>query len=66
MEVAELKMLQSSLGATRLDKVRNEHIREIAHVAKFGDKVREARLGWFGHVLRRGVRYIGQKMLRMG
>ena len=66
LEVAELKMLRSSLGVTRLDKVRNEHIRGTAHVAKFGDKVREARLRWFGHVLRRGVRYIGQKMLRMG
>ena len=26
----------------------------------------EARLRWFGHVLRRGTRYIEQRMLRMG
>jgi len=66
LEVAELKMLRWSLGVTRLDRIRNDHIRGTAHVAKFGEKVREARLRWFGHVLRRGVRYIGQKMLRMG
>ena len=66
LEGAELKMLRSSLGVKRLDKVRNGHIRGTAHVAKFGEKVREVRLRWFGHVLRRGVRYIEQKMLRMG
>ena len=66
LEVAELKMLRSSLGVTRLDKIRNEHIRGTAHVARFGEKVREARLRWFGHVLRRDEGYIGQRMLRMG
>ncbi|KAK3517823.1 hypothetical protein QTP70_018978, partial [Hemibagrus guttatus] len=53
LEVAELKMLRFSLGVTRLDRIRNEYIRETAHVGCLGDKDREARLRWFGHVQRR-------------
>ncbi|KAK3561722.1 hypothetical protein QTP86_012617 [Hemibagrus guttatus] len=53
LEVAELKMLRFSLGVTRLDRIRNEYIRGTAHVGCLGDKVREARLRWFGHVQRR-------------
>ncbi|KAK3511562.1 hypothetical protein QTP70_010709 [Hemibagrus guttatus] len=55
LEVAELKMLRFSLGVTRLDRIRNEYIRGTAHVGRLGDKVREARLRWFGHVQRRLV-----------
>ncbi|KAK3540940.1 hypothetical protein QTP86_006406 [Hemibagrus guttatus] len=53
LEVAELKMLRFSLGVTRLDRIRNKFIRGTAHVVHLGDKVREARLRWFGHVQRR-------------
>ncbi|KAK3563935.1 hypothetical protein QTP86_006208 [Hemibagrus guttatus] len=56
LEVAELKMLRFSLGVTRLDRIRNEYIRGTAHVGRLGDKVREARLRWFGHVQRRETR----------
>ncbi|KAK3556013.1 hypothetical protein QTP70_000737 [Hemibagrus guttatus] len=56
LEVAELKMLRFSLGVTRLDRIRNEYIRGTAHVGRLGDKVREARLRWFGHVQRRDKR----------
>ncbi|KAK3511868.1 hypothetical protein QTP70_027470 [Hemibagrus guttatus] len=56
LEVAELKMLRFSLGVTRLDRIRNEYIRGTAHVGRLGDKVREARLRWFGHVQRRDRR----------
>ncbi|KAK3506655.1 hypothetical protein QTP70_012527 [Hemibagrus guttatus] len=53
LEVAELKMLRFSLGVTRLDRIRNEYIRGTAPVGRLGDKVREDRLRWFGHVQRR-------------
>ncbi|KAK3561613.1 hypothetical protein QTP86_010689 [Hemibagrus guttatus] len=53
LEVAELKMLRFSLGVTRLDRIRNEYSRGTAHVGRLRDKVREARLRWFGHVQRR-------------
>ncbi|KAK3538588.1 hypothetical protein QTP86_006676 [Hemibagrus guttatus] len=53
LEVAELKILRFSLGVTRLDRIRNVYIRGTAHVGRLRDKVREARLRWFGHVQRR-------------
>ena len=65
LEVAELKMLRFSLGVTRLDKIRNEHIRGTAQVRRMGDKVREARLRWYGHVQRREEEYVGKKVLKM-
>ncbi|KAK3524606.1 hypothetical protein QTP70_029912 [Hemibagrus guttatus] len=65
LEVAELKMLRFSLGVTRLDRIRNEYIRGTSHVGHLGDKVREARLRWFGHVQRRESEYIGRRMLDM-
>ncbi|KAG5604396.1 hypothetical protein H5410_025888 [Solanum commersonii] len=40
-------------GHTRSDKIRNEVIREEVGVASVVDKLREARLRWFGHVKRR-------------
>ena len=65
MEVAELKMLRFSLGVTRMDKIRNEYIRGTAQVGQFGEKTREARLRWYGHLRRKDDGYIGRRMLRM-
>ena len=62
MEVAELKMLRFSLGVTRMDKIRNEYIRGTA---QFGEKTREARLRWYGHLRRKDDGYIGRRRLRM-
>ena len=58
-------MLQFSLGMTRMDKIRNEYIRGTAQVGWFGEKTREARLKWFGHIQRKDDRYIGRRILRM-
>ena len=65
MEVAELKMLRFSLGVTIMDKIRNEYIRGTAQVERFGEKTREARLGWYGHVRGKDDGYIGRWMPRM-
>ncbi|KAK3521454.1 hypothetical protein QTP70_005649 [Hemibagrus guttatus] len=65
LEVAELKMLRFSLGVTRLDRIRNEYIRGTAHVGRLGDKVREARLRWFGHVQRREMNFQGKDIERL-
>ncbi|KAI5618911.1 hypothetical protein C0J50_21582, partial [Silurus asotus] len=65
LEVAELKMLRFSLGVTRMDRIRNEFIRGTAHVGRFRDKVREARLRWFGHVQRRDIGYFSRILLRI-
>ena len=34
LEVAELRMKRFSLGVTRLDRVRNEHLRRTAHIGR--------------------------------
>ena len=65
-EMAELKMLRFSLGVTRMDKIRNEYIRGTTQVGRFGEKTREARLRWYGHLRRKDDGYnIGRRMLRM-
>ena len=65
LEVTELKILRYSLGVTKLDKIRSEYIRGMAHVRRFRDKLREGRLTWYGHMMRREEEYIGRRMLRM-
>ena len=65
MKVAELKMVRWTLGVTRKDKIRNEYVRGTAKIAKLGDKLRNARLRWYGHVKRREEDYVGKRMMEM-
>ena len=53
MEVAEMKMLRFAMGVTRKDKIKNEYIRGTVKVERLGMKLREGRLRWYGHVMRR-------------
>ncbi|VDP33367.1 unnamed protein product [Heligmosomoides polygyrus] len=58
----ETKMLRWTAGVTRLDRVRNDAIRPRFGVAPIAEKLREARLRWYGDVLRANddtVRKIG-------
>jgi len=48
-----MRILRWILGLTLRNKKRNDDIRRILGVACITDKVREARLRWFGHVQRR-------------
>ena len=65
MEAAEMKMFRFSLGKTRLDKVKNETIRKTLKVKELRGKLRETRLRWYGHVLRREEEYVGQRTRKM-
>ena len=60
-----MKMLRFALGVTRKDKVRNEYIRGTVEVERLGMKMREGRLRWYGHVMRRDQEYVGRKMIEM-
>ncbi|XP_070014029.1 uncharacterized protein [Nicotiana sylvestris] len=55
MKVAEMRMMRWMCGHTRMDKIRNEDIREKVGVAPMEDKMREARLRWFEHIQRRSI-----------
>ncbi|XP_070045939.1 uncharacterized protein [Nicotiana tomentosiformis] len=55
MKVAEMRMLRWMCGHTRLDRIRNEVIRDKVEVAPVEAKMREARVRWFGHVKRRNT-----------
>ncbi|KIH51948.1 hypothetical protein ANCDUO_17957 [Ancylostoma duodenale] len=48
----EMKMLRWMGGVTRLDRICNQDIRQRFGVAPITEKLREARLRWYGHVLR--------------
>ena len=58
MKVAELNMVRWALGVTKKDKIRNEYVRGTAKIAKLGDKLRNARIRWYGHVKRREEGYV--------
>ena len=53
------------MGVTRKDKIRNKHIRSTVKVEQLGMKMREGRLRWYGHVMRRDQEYVGRKMMEM-
>ena len=53
MEITEMKMLKFAMGVTRKDKIRNKYIRGTVKVERLGMKMREGRLRWYGHVMRR-------------
>ena len=53
IEVVEMKMLRFAMEVTRKDKNRNEYIRSTVKVERLGMKLREGRLRWYGHVMRR-------------
>ncbi|XP_056107178.1 uncharacterized protein LOC130085442 [Rhinichthys klamathensis goyatoka] len=54
LHVMEMKMLRWSLGLTRFDRVMNEDVRRRMGVVPIVQKMREARLCWYGHVIRSG------------
>ncbi|XP_070031549.1 uncharacterized protein, partial [Nicotiana tomentosiformis] len=55
MKVAEMRLLRWMCGHTRLDRIRNEVIRDKVGVTPIEDNMREARLRRFGHVKRRST-----------
>ena len=65
LEVAELKMATWALGVKRKDKIRNEYVRGTEKIAKLGDKLRNARLRWYGNVKRREEGYVGKRMMEL-
>ena len=65
MEVAEMKMLRFAMGVTRKDKIRNEYIRSTVKIERLEMKMREGRLRWYGHVIRRDQEYVARRVIEM-
>ena len=53
------------MGMTRKDKIRNEYIRGTVKVKWLGTKMREGRLKWYGHVMRREQEYVERRVMEM-
>ncbi|KAE8728970.1 Detected protein of unknown function [Hibiscus syriacus] len=53
MEAAEMRMLRWACGRTLWDMIPNSAIRMSLGAVPVSEKLREGRLRWFGHVLRR-------------
>ena len=65
IEVAEMKMLRFAMGVTRKDKIRNKCIMGTVKVERLGMKMREGRLRWYGHVMRRHQEYLETRVIEM-
>ena len=50
LSVAEMRMLQWIYGHTRMDRVRNDDIRDRLEVAPIEEKLVQHQLRWLGHV----------------
>ena len=65
IEVAEMKMLRFAIRVTKRNKIINEYIRGTVKVERLRMKMREGRLRWYGHVMRRDQEYVGRKMIEI-
>jgi hypothetical protein len=65
LHVTEMRMLRMACGVTRLDRLRNDHVRGSLKVAPIASKAQESRLRWYGHILRRDEENIGRNVLDM-
>ena len=63
--MAEMRMLWMEMEITKMDKVRNECVRRKVGGENIEEKIREARLRWYGHMRRREDSYVGRKVLDM-
>ena len=60
-----MRMLRFAMGVTRKDKIRNECIRGTVKVEWLGMKMREGRLRWYGHVMRRDQEYVERRVMEI-
>lgn len=61
----EMRMLRWTLGLTRWDQVMNEDVRKTMGVTPITEKMREARLRWYGHVVRSEEESVAKRAMRL-
>ncbi|KAK6737446.1 hypothetical protein RB195_019880 [Necator americanus] len=60
-----MRMLRWTIGVTLKEKVSNDTVRSIFGVAPVTEKIKEARVRWFGHVLRREENSVAKTALKL-
>ena len=65
LEVAEMRMLRWMSGVTKLDRIRNERIRETTKVGEISKKLQESRLNWRDQVFIGEDEYVGKRVMGM-
>lgn len=63
LQTTEAGILRMSLGLSRRECEANCNVRRRLGVKELGEKLREDRLRWYGHVQRRDCDYIGKRAL---
>ena len=53
LSIAKMRMLRWICSHTRMDRIRNDDIRDCLGVAPIEEKLVQHRLRWFGHVQKR-------------
>ena len=65
MRAVEMKFQRSRVGVTRMDRVRNERVREMVREEPLQNRIERSRLQWYGHVRRMQEERIPKKMFGM-
>ncbi|KAK6756135.1 hypothetical protein RB195_014491 [Necator americanus] len=65
LHAMEMRMLRWTVGVTLKEKVSNDTVRSIFGVVPITKKMKEARLRWFGHVLRREEDSVAKTALKL-
>ena len=65
LDMAEMKMLRWMCGVIRMDRVKNEQVRGSVKVSEASLRVQEARLRWYGHLLRRNEQHVTREVMEM-
>ena len=63
LQAAEMKVLRTIRGVTRLDRLRNEQIRSDLSVKPLLSEIEESKLRWYGHVKRMDDRRLARRYL---
>lgn len=65
LHTMEMRMLRWCLGLTRWDHVMNTDVRKRMGIAPITDKMQEARLRWYGHVVQSDENSVVRTALRL-
>ncbi|KAK6729209.1 hypothetical protein RB195_006324 [Necator americanus] len=65
LHAMKMRMLRWTICVTLKEKVSNDTVRSIFGVVSITEKMKEARLRWFGHVLRREEDSVAKTTLKL-